>query len=947
MPQYPVTRSRIVLQLHTSARFRFLHGGALRGLLSSIFQQHPIPKGILPYACESGKVRYVAGEKYAFGLTCIYKAQDLYQECIDRLKRLGNGTLPASSERPQLGGNFTVEEAPDLAPPDMEKQYSTLGDNDTLTLRFLSPLRIALPTSLQRKGMAFCNQQCFPTDLFLKRVWARLESLHLTPGMHAPDISDAIHISHIQLNWLDLPVPGSKGRNPNRPQGYTLGGVIGHVTIAGLSAEWRNALLLGQHIHIGQRVHYGFGRYAIEECGELQSSFFAPAQTALAQCAQLDTLETAREEVQTASTAAGVDYVEPQDVSFRDLSVLEDELKKQTYTAAPLRGVLFPKDSGGVRPLAIPTARDRIAQRAALHVLAESIDALLEDCSFAYRKGFSRQGAANALSQAYKDGYRYVLDADITMFFDNVDWNRLFAILDGLYPREPLVRILKDWVRAPVEFDGRRIERTQGLPQGTAISPLLANLYLDAFDEALLDQGFRLVRFADDFVVLCKDVEQAKKAQEAAQRELAQLGLQLNEEKTQITSFDAGFTYLGYLFCRSLVLEHKKDKTNTPDKTRSHNSVPPAGSWLAAVPLEKIDALVSRNTHQKDIVRVPLAYRAIGESPARRALYLQRTHTKITLNNESIILSQDDEATERIPMRSLSHVVLLGRGNAATVPLLHALGKAEIPTYICTRTGKLETVHAAANADWTLWMQQAQAMENPQLRLAWAQKCVAAKLHNYATLTTRLKLHHGGDVSQTLRQAQKDVYAQTSLDSVRGIEGRCAAVYFKSLQESVPDDWGFHGRRKNPSPDPINALLSFGYTMLYNHCTTSIHAVGLNPRLGLYHVPHGTFAALAADIQEEFRHMVDGVVIALIRRKEVKPSQFLVEQEGPFRCIIPSTVVRRLILNIEHRLFSLFTPFSGEHRTTYRAFMDTQAYHLVQLIRTQNPDVYSPLQMHS
>ena len=126
---------------------------------------------------------------------------------------------------------------------------------------------------------------------------------------------------------------------------------------------------------------------------------------------------------------------------------------------------------------------------------------------YAYRRGFSRQGAARAIEQAYAEGYRYVLDADIRAFFDRVDWTILFAKLEALYPDEPLVELLRAWIEAPVLFDGRHIERHCGLPQGSPVSPLLANLYLDTFDEELLDQDFRLVRFADDFVVLAKDPE--------------------------------------------------------------------------------------------------------------------------------------------------------------------------------------------------------------------------------------------------------------------------------------------------------------------------------------------------------------------------------------------------------------------------------------------------------
>ena len=138
-----------------------------------------------------------------------------------------------------------------------------------------------------------------------------------------------------------------------------------------------------------------------------------------------------------------------------------------------------------------------------------------------------------------------MLDADITSFFDTVDWTRLFSRLHALFPFDPLVEVIKSWVRAPVIFNGQRIERRHGLPQGTPISPILVNLFLDEFDEELLGEDYRLVRYADDFVVLCKDAEEAKRAKADAAAALAKLGLTLNESKTDIRSVESGFDYLG------------------------------------------------------------------------------------------------------------------------------------------------------------------------------------------------------------------------------------------------------------------------------------------------------------------------------------------------------------------------------------------------------------------
>src|SRR2546423_1500752 len=149
----------------------------------------------------------------------------------------------------------------------------------------------------------------------------------------------------------------------------------------------------------------------------------------------------------------------------------------------------------------------------------------------------SRAGAVRAVERAYEDGYRYVLDADIESFFDAVEWERMFAKLEALFPFEPLVTLVEEWVKAPVVFEKSVIKRERGLPQGAPVSPLLANLFLDEFDEELLGRDYRLVRYGDDFVVLCRDLEAARRARGDARAKPADMGLRLNQEKKAVGPF--------------------------------------------------------------------------------------------------------------------------------------------------------------------------------------------------------------------------------------------------------------------------------------------------------------------------------------------------------------------------------------------------------------------------
>jgi group II intron reverse transcriptase/maturase len=219
-----------------------------------------------------------------------------------------------------------------------------------------------------------------------------------------------------------------------------------------------------------------------------------------------------------------------------------------------LRRVPTAKADGGERVLGIPSVRDRIAQTAATLVLSPLFDREFEDVSFGYRRRRSVRQAVARVRRHYQDGYHWVVDADIDDFFERVEHRGVLARVRKSVQEREVLRLITEWLKAPW-WDGRRcVQRARGLPQGAPISPLLANLYLDQLDQELLRRNMRLVRFADDFLVLCKDRPRALKALEITRSLLNSLNLSLDRRKSRITHFNTGFRYLGHLFVRSLVL---------------------------------------------------------------------------------------------------------------------------------------------------------------------------------------------------------------------------------------------------------------------------------------------------------------------------------------------------------------------------------------------------------
>lgn len=231
----------------------------------------------------------------------------------------------------------------------------------------------------------------------------------------------------------------------------------------------------------------------------------------------------------------------------RELSTLAEELAHGTYRSGVLHHIRIPKRAGGHRDLGIPTVRDRVAQRAVLTSLHDVLDVGLAEACFAYRKGHSWLDALRAVQRGREAGFAWVLRADIAAFFDRIDHGVLERqLLEHLDPAS--VDLVLGWVTAPVRRAGRLVARPRGVPQGSVIAPSLANFYLAGFDRALNGAFGPLVRYADDCTALCRSQKDARRTLDLADALLRDLRLDFNVDKSRITSFADGFTFLGWRF---------------------------------------------------------------------------------------------------------------------------------------------------------------------------------------------------------------------------------------------------------------------------------------------------------------------------------------------------------------------------------------------------------------
>jgi RNA-directed DNA polymerase len=290
------------------------------------------------------------------------------------------------------------------------------------------------------------------------------------------------------------------------------------------------------------------------------------------------TLEAAWRKVAQNKGAAGVDGQSIERFAAqaeRYLRELHDDLRSGSYRPSPVKRVEIPKGDGRTRPLGIATVKDRIVQTALKMVIEPILEVQFRPGSYGFRPGRSCKDALQKVDRLVKEGYTFVVDADLQSYFDSIPHDRLMALVENSISDGRVLALIDGFLRQDIMTEMARWQPTAGTPQGAVISPLLANLYLHPLDLLMEQSGWRMVRYADDFVILCRTEAEAQAALRQVKAWVAANGLTLHSDKTRVGDCrqpGQGFEFLGYRFEADRRLVRKKSLTALKDKVRAKTS---------------------------------------------------------------------------------------------------------------------------------------------------------------------------------------------------------------------------------------------------------------------------------------------------------------------------------------------------------------------------------------
>ncbi len=526
---------------------------------------------------------------------------------------------------------------------------------------------------------------------------------------------------------------------------------------------------------------------------------------------------------------------------------LRRDIINGAYRPMPATGFRRAKINGGFCQLSRLTAIDTVLQSVLNDRLAEEVDGHFAENSFAYRSG---KGVLAALEcyVAYSNKYKLASKLDFNACFDNMDHGVLEQAIKRFFQDEKLCSLIMIFVKTPVWIDGEVVENEKGLLQGMPLAPLLCNIYFHLADEFMQSIGVEFIRFADDIVLFGDSFSELKMKHERVVSFIEkELHLKLNGRKSKIDS-PVKMSFLGHRFDRDKRGVIAFD-SGIDTKAAYHN-------WHTSKPKSnggRVDILSDGVLRQKEL--------------------------SVLFDTDTVDTSIPLVGTERINVYS---DVVFDTG------FLSLAMKKGISVNLFDKSGYLIGSFVPAKPLKTpkITHEQLLAYYDSKKRLAIAKEFVLASVHN--TLLN-VRYHNKQSENEAFKGAINDlaelklkIKSAATYEALLLLEAKCRSIYYGCFDAFIKrEDFIFESRTRRPPKNKVNALISFGNTVLYGHISHEIQKTALDVRVGYLHATNTRYCSLNLDIAEIFKPLVvDRVIFALINKGEITSGHFSVFENG-------------------------------------------------------------------
>jgi len=777
----------------------------VKGVSSAIGHVNPI---IFHIRNQRHSVRFREGDRFVLDVLFL-------QATSDEIERWRNGLADYLAD-PGTGRNYALHEAgpvEERSYSDLLREVGQVSVEGELCLEFLAPVPFKRPKKTFRTHL--------DKDVFIEAFKSRFSRLF---GRHVGYAGGDDEFFLLPYYWTYTEYRHQSHSQPSQVQ--LINGCTGKLYIKGRFSNLLPFLLLGGELHAGTKFSNAQGYYILHGDSPGYFAGHFPRKTAIISVVRevIDRYDNALESL---SSAEGIPFSEE-----AYANKILAEIVSGSYMPAPNTAFYISKKRGTDRLVEQPSLKDLIVQQYLLRTLSDVFERIFEEESIGFRKGVSRQKAIEMVQSAIAEGYQYVIESDIEDFFPSVDLDLLGRLLDHYLPSgDSLVKglILKT-VQNGYVLNGALHCRTKGIAQGSPLSPLLANLYLDSFDEEVCRWSVKLIRYADDFVIMTKSKEEAEQALSRTESFLSSVGLRIKKEKTAIRHIGEGFQFLGMKFGRTEV-------TVSPEE---------------------------------DLKRL------------RKPLYITEPYLFLALNGEAVDIKKGGNVIETFPLRRISEIIAMEKAVFSTA-LVRRCAENNIPFTITLGTGYfITTIKPDSKKYYDVAFEHGrryQALTDTEI-LSIAKEFAAGKLSNFVSLFAQRYAKGEHLFLAELRRVIERIHCAGDIQEVRGHEGSAAKKIYAHLNEFI-DHKEFHiMKRDRRRPDRINSLLNFGFYLLFSRINATVRAVGLNPYLGFLHAPEDNYESLVCDIEELFRASICRFIVKIINLKTIGKEDFTESDQG-------------------------------------------------------------------